>query len=69
MVGFLVAALFLSRTTSPMLFFVVSLQAVYTAVAEGSGQDVRLPRFWWATVLGIELLSVILVWMTARAYY
>jgi hypothetical protein len=69
MVGFLVAALFLSRTTSPMLFFVVSLQAVYTAVAEGSGQGVRLPRFWWATVLGLELLSVILVWMTARAYY
>lgn len=67
LIGFLVAALFLSRTTSTMLFILIAAVAVCSSMAVRAGVAVRLPRLWWATVLGVEFLSVVMVWVTARA--
>lgn len=67
--AFLFAALFLSRTTSPMLFFLLSLPAALCGMAERDGEKVSVPRNWWLRTLGVEAMSVILVWVTARAFY
>ena len=67
MIGFLFGALFLSRTTSPMLFFLISLLAVLSSMAQRAGQPLNIGRHWWLVVLAIEFLSVTLVWITARA--
>ena len=66
---FLFASLFLSRTTSPMLFFVLALPAALLGMAERAGEEVRTPRTWWIYTAAIETVSILLVWITARAFY
>jgi hypothetical protein len=68
LIGFLVAALFLSRTTSPMLFLLVSLPAAFIGIAEKQGELVApLPIYWLARTLAVEAASILLVWFTVRA--
>jgi O-antigen ligase len=69
LLAFLFAALFLSRTTSPMLFFLLSLPAALCGMAERNGERVPVPRNWWTRTLGFEAVSIILVWITARAFH
>ena len=68
-IGFVLGALFLSRTTSPLLSFLVSLVAVLAAMAGRDGEVVRMTRHWWAIVIAVEFFSVMLVWLTSRAYH
>jgi hypothetical protein len=67
--AFLFAAAFLSRTTSPMLFFLLSLPVALTSIAVRQGESVPAPRRWWIHTAALEFLSILLVWITARAFY
>ena len=69
LLAFLFAALFLSRTTSPMLFFLLSLPAALCGMAGRDGERVPMPRNWWARTLGVEVTSIFLVWVTVRAFH
>ena len=65
---FLFASLFLSRTTSPMLFFVLALPAALLGVAGRAGEEVGTPRTWWIHTAVIEAARFS-SWITARAFY
>ncbi len=67
--AFLFAAAFLSRTTSPMLFFLLSLPIALTGIAGREGESVPAPRRWWLRTLALEFFSIIVVWVTSRAFY
>jgi putative inorganic carbon (HCO3(-)) transporter len=67
LLGFLVGALFLSRTTSPLLFLLTGLSAAVASAARLDGQDLSVGRSWPTQVLGVEVLSILAVWLTARA--
>ena len=67
MLAFLLAALFLSRTTSPLLFFLASLPAALIGMAEREGERVAFRGRWWLQTPLIEVASITLVWITARA--
>ena len=60
MMGFFLGRSFLSRTTSPLLSFLVSLVAVLAAMAGRDGEVVRMTRHWWAIVIAVEFFSVML---------
>ncbi len=66
-VSFLISALFLSRTTSP-LFFILSGQAVAVAsAARLEGERVELPVSWPLQIGLLEVASILVVWLTMRA--
>jgi hypothetical protein len=67
--GFLTCALFLSRTTSPMLFYLAGLPAALGSVTRAWGQRLPTNRFWPLKTLALESVSILLVWVTARAFH
>ena len=67
MLAFLLAALFLSRTTSPLLFFLASLPAALIGMAEREGERVAFRGRWWLQTPLVEVASIVLVWITVRA--
>jgi O-antigen ligase len=67
--GFLFAALFLSRTATPMFFFLTALPVALLGIAQREGQRVETPRLWWLHTLLVEAGSIIIVWITARAFH
>ena len=67
LLGFLVGALFLSRTTSPLLFLITGISAAVASAARLDGQTADLGRAWPVRVLGIEFASVLAVWLIAIA--
>ncbi len=66
LVAFLVAALFLSRTTSPLLFFLASLPAALVGMVARE-ERVAFGGRWWLQTPLLEAASIVLVWVTARA--
>jgi hypothetical protein len=38
-------------------------------MAERYGEKAPVGRGWWVRTLGIEAVSIVFVWMTARAFY
>lgn len=67
LLGFLVAALFLSRTTSPALFLLTGLAAAAASTARSEGLDLKVHPSWPRRVALAEALSIVAVWLTARA--
>jgi O-antigen ligase len=63
---FLVGAFFLSRTTSAMLFLLTGLTAAVATVARREGEEVRAEA-WARRALGIEVVSIVTIWLTSRA--
>lgn len=67
LLGFLVGAMFLSRTTSPLLFLITGLSAAVASSARLDGQALDARPRWAARVLGLAFASIVAVWLTARA--
>jgi len=65
--GFLVGAMFLSRTTSPLLFLLVGLAAATASAARVEGLPVSLKSTWALQMAGFEVASILTVWLTSRA--
>lgn len=67
LLGYLVGAMFLSRTTSPMLFLLTGLVAAVASTARLEGIRLPIQRSWPRKTLVMEFVSILVVWITSRA--
>ncbi len=65
LVGFLTAAFFLSRTYSPILFLILGLGAALSDMARRRDQvaDPRPLLSWIPRIVGLEIVSIIVIWL------
>jgi hypothetical protein len=68
--GFLIGALFLSRTYDPILYVFLGLGVAMAGVAKerGYGPEPRDPVAWTARIAGLAVASIAAVWVYMRVY-